>query len=50
MRYRLIATLVAFLTFSLTSGCQPDSPAAAEPADLVLTNGYVYTADEDRRR
>jgi predicted amidohydrolase YtcJ len=38
---RLLATAITFL-----AGCQPTSQQ--EPADLVLTNGFIYTVDEER--
>jgi predicted amidohydrolase YtcJ len=45
MRNHLIATIFAVL---FASGCQVESNAPAEHADVVVTNGYVYTADESR--
>ncbi len=42
-----IKTIIPIATFGLIllAGCQP---AQQEIADLVLTNGYVYTVDESR--
>ena len=48
MHFRLTATLFAFLAGSLVAGCQTETAPPSEAADIVLTNAYVYTADENR--
>lgn len=45
MKNRISISLFAFPLF-LLAGCQPAQQQA--PADLVLTNAYIYTVDESR--
>ena len=46
---RKLAVLIAICVFSLTA-CQKQEEAAPTPvtADLLMINGYVYTADKER--
>jgi hypothetical protein len=46
MRDYLIATIIALLAALFASGCQVKSNASAQPAHILVTNGYVYTADD----
>jgi len=48
MNDRLFATLIALSAIVSASGCQVKSNAPADPADIALINGYVYTADDSR--
>ncbi len=46
------AVLPWLFGLALLTGCgggEPPAPPAPEPADLLLTNGYVYTVDAGRR-
>jgi predicted amidohydrolase YtcJ len=44
---RAISAAAAFLIIALAAGCAP-APPATEAADIILTNGVVYTVDDSQ--